>query len=292
MEEAKKRLDELVEAPRPSPWSGVRMAYSASLGDDGEYEYEMPGQVGVGLLRSASGYGEQRVLGDRWRKRPLRAGTIGFAPPHAGLARWKGSFDGIGIWIDVAMLHGIQEPVAASPFCTERPVTGIRDRIASQLIADLHGDYLLGAPRGVAYGEFLALSLVFRLCATTGVALAKSESDEARTVIDRAIEYVHAHMDSQLSVREVAVAAGYVGDMFTFSRRFRRQVGMPPHQYMLGVRLDLAKRLLQAGDTNVTSAALQSGFRNVSHFSDAFKHRLGVTPSSLIRGRVPKAGRD
>jgi AraC family transcriptional regulator len=67
---------------------------------------------------------------------------------------------------------------------------------------------------------------------------------------------------------------------FQFARVFRQLTGRPPHQYLLHVRLDAARRMLLDG-VSVTDACFDSGFSSLSHFIHMFKRRYRCTPSAL-----------
>ncbi|GAA3125741.1 AraC-like DNA-binding protein [Kribbella aluminosa] len=63
-------------------------------------------------------------------------------------------------------------------------------------------------------------------------------------------------------------------------RAFGRQYGMPPHRYLTGRRVDLARRYLLDGYPAAEVATL-AGFYDQSHFTRHFKKVLGVTPKSF-----------
>jgi AraC family transcriptional regulator len=65
---------------------------------------------------------------------------------------------------------------------------------------------------------------------------------------------------------------------FHFSRVFRWLVGIPPHRYLVQVRLRRAARRLEAG-SGVTEACHATGFNNLSHFIRTFRRAYGVPPS-------------
>lgn len=67
---------------------------------------------------------------------------------------------------------------------------------------------------------------------------------------------------------------------FRFARVFRDLVGMPPHKYLVRLRLLRARDLLCSG-MPVTDACYAVGFNNLSHFIHSFRGYFGVTPSSL-----------
>jgi AraC-like DNA-binding protein len=69
----------------------------------------------------------------------------------------------------------------------------------------------------------------------------------------------------------------------TFKRHFRKRYSMPPHQWFIIRKLDLAYRMILATDVPVTEIARLCGFTNSSHFIAAFKRRYNTTPASLRR---------
>lgn len=64
---------------------------------------------------------------------------------------------------------------------------------------------------------------------------------------------------------------------FHLIRQFKKQYGLPPHQYLLNTRINFAKDLLALGRPLV-AAALESGFYDQSHFTRFFRAYTGVTP--------------
>lgn len=64
---------------------------------------------------------------------------------------------------------------------------------------------------------------------------------------------------------------------FHLIRQFKKQYGLPPRQYILNVRVNVAKHLLALG-WPLAAAALESGFYDQSHFTRFFRAYTGVTP--------------
>lgn len=93
--------------------------------------------------------------------------------------------------------------------------------------------------------------------------------------VQRAVEYLTAHCDENVSLESLAAVAGV--SPFHFSRLFTEQVGLPPHSYQNHLRLVRSKRLLRDGQPISTVAAV-TGFADQSHFSRHFKRLFGVTP--------------
>jgi AraC-like DNA-binding protein len=95
------------------------------------------------------------------------------------------------------------------------------------------------------------------------------------TAAARVREYLHAHWCDKISTEDLARLAG-VSETHVI-RSFTRWVGMPPHAYLLGVKVEKAKALLLRG-TPLSEVALSAGFADQSHFTRHFKRTTGHTP--------------
>ena len=68
-----------------------------------------------------------------------------------------------------------------------------------------------------------------------------------------------------------------------FAVQFKAATGLSPGQYVLGRRLELAKRLVLTTDLSVWDIAWSVGFENISHFRRQFRGHLGFLPGELRR---------
>ena len=84
----------------------------------------------------------------------------------------------------------------------------------------------------------------------------------------------------QHSLAALAADAGM--SPFQFARVFRQLVSVPPHRYLLEVRLTRAHAMLLDG-VSVTDTCYDAGFSNLSHFIRMFGRRFGCTPSAVRR---------
>ena len=65
-------------------------------------------------------------------------------------------------------------------------------------------------------------------------------------------------------------------------RCFSRAFGIPPHRYLLGRRIDAARRGLLAGEP-VAQVAVSVGFHDQAHLTRHFKRHVGTTPARYAR---------
>jgi transcriptional regulator GlxA family with amidase domain len=64
----------------------------------------------------------------------------------------------------------------------------------------------------------------------------------------------------------------------TFKRRFKLATGQTPLEYIHALRIEEAKRLLEASDEPVEAIALECGYEDAGFFNRVFKRRVQLTP--------------
>jgi AraC family transcriptional regulator len=102
----------------------------------------------------------------------------------------------------------------------------------------------------------------------------------------RAVELMHAHLNEELPLEELAAAA-YLSP-FHFARLFKKLTGLPPHAYLAALRMERARMLLATTDLSVTEIAARVGYANSSHFGKAFRQSNNLTPRAF-RAALTKA---
>ena len=68
--------------------------------------------------------------------------------------------------------------------------------------------------------------------------------------IEKAIEYLREHFEENISLKQLSEHC-FVSP-FHFSRLFKSVTGLPPHKYLLGIRLQHARFLLINSSKSVT----------------------------------------
>ncbi|BDP40680.1 hypothetical protein DAETH_06490 [Deinococcus aetherius] len=99
--------------------------------------------------------------------------------------------------------------------------------------------------------------------------------------VEPARDYLHAHFAQPVTLAHLAALCGlHPGSLV---RAFRSTLGLPPHVYQQGLRLQHARRLINAG-VPLARAALEAGFADQSHFTRAFTRVFGLPPGQYARG--------
>jgi AraC-like DNA-binding protein len=94
--------------------------------------------------------------------------------------------------------------------------------------------------------------------------------------VRRARAYLADRWANPVSLSELSAVAGL--SRFELVRRFRSDVGLPPHTFQLDLRIKRARGMLAAGQTPAAVAAA-CGFADQAHLTRTFKRFVGVTPT-------------
>src|SRR5215218_712952 len=160
------------------------------------------------------------------------------------------------------------------------------------------GDVLTSA--GVAAGIDLCLHIVrhdhgaeaANAIARTMVVAAHREGGQAQFV-DRPLPsaagdglaatraWMQDRLSEPLSVEEMARHAGYSAR--TFARRFRAETGTTPLQWLIGLRVTEARRLLEATDASIEEVAARAGFGGAVALRQHFARVVGTSPTAYRR---------
>ena len=150
--------------------------------------------------------------------------------------------------------------------------------IAMLLLAELQTDGLMGQLYIESLTQVLVIHLLRHYSTFTQPLTFKNRS-LSHTYLQQAIEYIHTHLDRELSLAEVA---GVVNISPTyFANLFKRAIGISPHQYVIQQRVERAKTMLSKTDLSIAAIALQVGFSSQSHLTQMFKRVTGMTPKQV-----------
>lgn len=106
-------------------------------------------------------------------------------------------------------------------------------------------------------------------------------SDQAQTLVRKAMAYIHSHYDHPLTRQDIARYVGMSEDYLTHC--FRQELGTTPVDYLNRYRVLQARRLLLESDKSITNIALEVGFSSSSYFSRVFRKETGHSPEEYRR---------
>lgn len=220
-----------------------------------------------------------------FRRVVLRRGSAWFVPAGDVVSvRLHSDFNYVRLSIDP---HYFDRLVSTDGASLElRRAYGITKSQIGHILGALVAEADAGNPGGLAFVDALAAGLSRQIVLHAAVEPATStrvRGGLSAAAKRRTLEIMEAHLSANLSVdllaREVGLSPAH------FARAFRESTGRAPHRYLLMLRLEQARRLLDAPDAMLSEVAHRTGFADQAHFTRLFKREFGVTPGAVLRGR-------
>lgn len=110
-------------------------------------------------------------------------------------------------------------------------------------------------------------------------ALSDFGKNTAVAKVDDVLSYIHEHYFENLNNEVLGAKFGYHPNYL--NRQVKLYTGKSLHQYLIHYRIARAIDLLVATDKTVSEIAAEVGFRDLCHFSKAFRQKTGTTASAL-----------
>ena len=152
---------------------------------------------------------------------------------------------------------------------TQALVAQVRHRLRSRLVEPLEA-------------ESLTLALVQRALGLR-TAHAPAASPARQRLVDRAKVVLAGDLTRRWTLGDVAAEVG--ASPVYLTQVFQQVEGVPLYRYQLRLRLARALDLIDRHD-DLTALAFELGFSSHSHFSAAFRHSFGRTPSAFRRSAI------
>ncbi|HEY9878924.1 MAG TPA: AraC family transcriptional regulator [Leptolyngbyaceae cyanobacterium] len=108
-----------------------------------------------------------------------------------------------------------------------------------------------------------------------------SRASPEQQKLKQARDYLEAYYSSNITLKDLAKVAEL--EPLRLLRTFRKAFGLPPHQYLIQVRISSAKHAL-AKEMPIAEVAIATGFADQSHLTRHFKRLVGVTPKQYVLG--------
>ncbi|MEK5439004.1 MULTISPECIES: helix-turn-helix domain-containing protein [Paenibacillus] len=149
---------------------------------------------------------------------------------------------------------------------------------ADSALAELEqADQLHPAPytNGYSFSLFAWRDWSFDLMERISEVIAAKQAKESNPMHD-IVKYIELNYASDLSLQEIAgkffVSREYI------SRRFKQEYGINFSDFIVNVRIDKAKLLIQNPRLKLSQISEMVGFHDVKYFSKVFKKQVGVSP--------------
>ena len=104
----------------------------------------------------------------------------------------------------------------------------------------------------------------------------RTETYKLKELVEISVGYINRNFDRDISVADISKFVFLSSSYFT--KVFKENMGVSPHNYLIKVRVDRAKELICESDNKISDIALSVGFSNQQRFNEMFKKYTGQTP--------------
>ena len=159
----------------------------------------------------------------------------------------------------------------------ERLALGVRDALTDRDgAAHVYADYLSRALAARLLREHSSIGRRATPFSATEATVGSLTPAQLR----RATEFMETCLERSITLADIAASCGLSPTVF--ARRFKQSTGMPPHQHLVQLRVERAKRLLEGG-LPIVEVALACGFAHQEHLTGTFRRFTGSTPAAFRR---------
>ncbi|MBO4931099.1 MAG: AraC family transcriptional regulator [Clostridia bacterium] len=95
-------------------------------------------------------------------------------------------------------------------------------------------------------------------------------------VLTKSLGYIHTFYSKDIRIPELAKMESLSNSRYITV--FKQHMGMPPSEYIILLRLNVACDLLKSRDVSVKEVAARVGYDDPHFFSKIFKKKMGVSP--------------
>jgi AraC family transcriptional regulator len=161
------------------------------------------------------------------------------------------------------------------------PRTRLDDPLVSQIVLTIANEMeggVLDSLLAETLNTALAVRLIRQFIDPSAIGLAPC-SGLSRERLQRDCDYIEAHLDTRLSLTDLAGVACL--SPCHFSRSFKQALGVGPQRYVIQRRVEHAKALMRRTKQPLALIAQETGFADQSHLTAIFRREIGVTPGQF-----------
>jgi two-component system response regulator YesN len=127
---------------------------------------------------------------------------------------------------------------------------------------------------------------IFNMLKSMNELMLKNSIPEKQDVVEEAKKYINKNFNRNISLN--TIAERFFINPYYFSQLFKKKTGENYQNYLIRLRAERAKKLLEETDLKIYEICELVGYSDISHFNKIFKRVIGITPSEYKRGIVEK----
>jgi AraC family transcriptional regulator len=197
--------------------------------------------------------------------------------------RWESDIKILKVDLPDAAFQAIAEEAGAENVEIHSS-TKFEDKRVDALLSAIQAEEEAGQLSGRLYMDSIAQALASTLVQLRGNLRRKLPSYRCGLTakqLSRVKELVYGRIDREVSLQEMASAAGLSSNYF--NQMFRKSTGQAAHQFVLNARVEHAKDLLKSPRLRIIDIAVSCGFQTSQHFARVFRSVCALTPTEYRR---------
>jgi AraC family transcriptional regulator len=199
--------------------------------------------------------------------------------PHTG--GWEDNWEVIVFLIAPRVMAAIADDLLPRQRFEIKPYSKIRSPLIEQLAQAVRREFCssLRPSRLLveSVGQVLAGHVLRAHADTNGFRPVRGRLSAAQ--LRQIDEFIDDQLETEFGVEDLGAVVKLSPQ--SFSEQFRRATGMSPWRYVQSRRLEKARNLLIGTRLPLVEIAFRLGFASQSHFTNVFKHGMGMTPQSF-----------
>jgi AraC family transcriptional regulator len=173
-----------------------------------------------------------------------------------------------------------------------RPSHEFYDSSLSAVLSAMLREIRVGCPNGTLFAESLSVGVALHLCRTRGIHAPPAAGERgqlSRWQWSHLRDLIDNDLTGDLSLSALAASVNLSKPHFV--RLFRNTTGTSPHRYIVQMRTERARRMIQTSELPLAEIASEAGFASQSHLSRIFRRTYGVSPGDVRKQRERKTRR-
>jgi AraC family transcriptional regulator len=234
------------------------------------------------VIEPGVSHNECRMAG-KYSSHEIRGGETFLCPAYTEQwVRWEKNLNFTVVIFDSVFFKGIVDEITTSEQIELVPRWNVFDPVIQTIVSALKADLEAKSPAGRLYGESFGTALVVHLLknfSTSRKKLSECLGGLPQHKLKQVLGYIEAHLSEDISLENLATLVK-ISPCY-FSRLFKQSMQVPPHQYIIRQRVELAKRLIRKSDFAIADISVLCGFSHQSHLNRHFKRIVGVSPNNF-----------
>ena len=108
---------------------------------------------------------------------------------------------------------------------------------------------------------------------------------ERQSFIEESLKYIKDHFKERLTL-ELVASKVYVNPKY-FSHVFKREMGVSFTEYVIGLKIEYACKLLETTNYHAYRISIECGFSDPSYFNRVFCAQMNMTPQTYRKYSNP-----